>query len=222
MIYAVTSTCITDKVMALRLNRQLLQHKIEHHVFVEDSQFDAFSECLWLAEKQDINLKRKPNRGLNGFGKQGTIVKWQCYQQMLNVVGDGDTIVNVDSDVIFVNESMIDDLNCSTLEAKGFRWPVPNKLARDSFFHLSGMIIATSGYVFKKAMSISLEDLSLLCDKMYSTVPEPNTHCTPSEDLITSYLYQVRGGAKVTDLGEKYTRAMEKSGYGSDKYDVVC
>ncbi len=212
MIRAMTSTCMRDRDYALRLNKQLTAHGVDHHIFIEPHEMIYFGASL--------NVHFKPVGGDNGYGQGGTLVRWNCHQQMLNVVRPGDTFVNIDSDVFFANEAMIADLACAPGEVKGFTTGERYVVDGESFVHMSGMIIAAASDVFVKAMSLPRLTLIRACERVRAN-PIARISSTPSEDVMASYLYQIRAGARVTNLGTKYTRNLSKLYYSKD-FDVIC
>lgn len=226
-VHAITSTCTRDLDLVRRLHRQLREHGINHTLFVENHELGDFSR-----EFDDVLIK--PDGGDNGFGAEGTLVRWACHQQMLQRVKPEDTFVNIDSDVYFANLQVLADITCGKGELRGFMAPYANGVPRNTvlvlpsntprvsirerlpdFQHVSGMIIAVAGDVFIRAMSLSRKVLIAVCDQLY------RANIPPSEDVVASYLYQTRGNARhLVNFHDKYTRHLARNYTGP--YDVIC
>jgi hypothetical protein len=224
MIRAFTSSYPLDLDMAIRLNKQLVAHGVDHHVFVENQDVAVFAPHF-----PGSQLHEKPPGGDGGLGRAGSMCRWHILHHMLSVVQDGDTAVNIDSDVVFLNEKLIDELACSPGEVKGFTGDSPGvppiPIAGEGTFHpMSGMLIAAASDVFKRSMDISQDDVWAICQRLMD-----NGHGC-SEDVVASYLYQIRGKANVTAFqevgyvrsvrGPTYSRAFPE-GYLTD-VDVIA
>lgn len=219
MIRAMTSSCARDHGLAVRLSGQLSRHGVDHHVFVEKSDVPTFARSF---DKEHLHVK--PGGGLNGFGVQGSIVRWHCHQQMLPIVEDGDTFVNIDSDVFFVNEAMIDDLACEPSQVKGFFGDTYYCRDRSSFRSMSGMVMAVDGATFRAAMGISRARLHEVFYLIESSDIE-QILSVPSEDVMAAYLYQDAGATPV-NLTEKYRRFLPvprlPEHYERKDFDVIA
>lgn len=202
-----TSTCLRDRDLVRRLHAQLVEHGVYHTLFVELDEQVAFREF------EDVLTK--PLGGGNGLGEQGAIVRWACHQKLAPRIAPTDTFVSIDSDVLFRNVALIDDLACGEGEWKGFGSHRTWATVLDQYYHASGMIIAAAGAVFHRAVSISLRELRAICRQLDSI------GIAPSEDVVMSYLYQARGKARFINLYENYTRCVSHD-YDSSQCDVVC
>lgn len=213
---------------ALRLNEQLLRHGVEHYLFVPESQHDLFAPH---AHGRFALLHQAPGDG-GGAGRSGSMHRWHVHAQMIPFVEPDDTVLNIDSDVFFVNEAMIDDLKCVPGETLGFTGDTPGfELLRahykhlflvdgKSFFHMSGMIHGASGNVYRKAMDHPQSAVWEACQLMLDSQSE----C--ADDVIASYFYQVVGGAtKVRHLQYNYKRFINPSLpklFNRKDVDVIC
>lgn len=196
MIRAMTSTCTRDIHLVARLSRQLIGLGIDHHLFIEKCEGAAFVALGF----DGATLHVKPDGGDNGLGRAGSMVRWHCHQVMRSVLDDGDTYVNLDSDVCFQDEEMVADLACAEGEIKGFRGH-PIAVDGTTFYHYSGMALAAHAGVFKRAMGISEGDALAACNRVL------DAGHTPSEDVVASYLFQTIGGAHaLTNFHASYTR----------------
>ncbi|MES2179814.1 MAG: hypothetical protein V4550_18280 [Gemmatimonadota bacterium] len=207
-----SSTCLRDRDMVLRLNRQLREHNIDHYLFVEELEFERFKVGL----DDDVNLRPKPNGGDNGLGRGGALNRWACHQQMLAIVGEDDTFANIDSDVVFVNPKLIAALECQPGETKGFADHNPTVIPGASFNHMSGMVMVAHGALFHKAVSVSRDELHALCEPIMAI------DVSPSDDVMLSYLFQVRAAAtSVVNFHDFFTRNTGKR-YELTDVDVIC
>jgi hypothetical protein len=187
--------------MVSRLNRQLGEHGIEHYLFVEKAEYQRF--CDAFADRVFI----KPDGGDNGLGRGGSLVRWACHQKMALLVADDDTFANIDSDVYFNKVEVLKDVECGPGEVRGFAAREANCVDGRSFYHVSGMVLAACGDVFKRAVSLSYEDLYSQCGQI------DRAGYSPSEDVTMSWLYQTRcGNVKIVNFHDKYTRG----GYEAD------
>jgi len=195
VIIAVTSSCARDIDCAAQLHEQLTRHGVEHHLFVEQVDRSLF-------ESRFGRVRLKPDDAGNGLGRGGSLCRWNIHRQIVPLVGDGDTVVNIDSDCFFVNESMIEALACRPGETKGFTRHDSPIIASETekFYHCSGMIIAAASDVYIKAWSIGHEELSALCYRLI----DQGLHC--SEDITASYLYQCRAGGRIVHLDDQFSR----------------
>lgn len=207
MIKVMTSTCLRDISYLNQLNKQLISHNIEHYIFVEEKELEYFKHLL--------NVHIKLDNGDNGGGRDGTMVRWDIYQQMINILQEGDTCIQMDSDVYFGTEKMFNDLHCKENEIKGFfTWEYLLDVNKDKFHHMSGMLIAASKNVFTQATKSTRQEMYNLC-----TYVLDNGVC-PSEDVMLSYLLQIRGGGTIVNFSDKFSRHMGKD-YNT-QYDVIC
>lgn len=212
MIRVFTSTCSRDKGYVARLCTQMCKHGIDHFLFVEAAEVGAFSD---LPVKEG-RLLIKPDGGDNGLGRGGTLVKSACWRQLAELVSDDDTVINLDSDVYFVNESMLDALVCNEFETKGFADTEVKRVGEKTFFHMSGMLIAAHGASFRSVARLT-------SDEVYRHATDVmDAGMIPSEDVVFSYLLQTVGNAtKVVNLHTMFTRNLGKN-YDSLDFDVIA
>lgn len=203
MIRAFTSSYGLDLSMAIRLNKQLAKHGIDHHVFVEERDIAAFAPYFASREWEGSYLHKKPDGGEGGLGRSGALCRRHIHQTMLEFVKDGDTAVNLDSDVHFLNEKMIADITCAPGETRGFTGnekDVPSLPLNGggSFFHMSGMIIAAHADVYRRAqIGLTHEDVWGICQHLMDS----GHGC--SEDVVASYLYQYKADGKAIALQDR-------------------
>lgn len=187
MIHVLTSTYSKDFERASSLNERLIKWDVTHHLFVEQKDFDQF-RYLGLKDKTLVHIK--PDGGEGGLGRSGTMARFPCYKVMQSFIKEGDTYVQLDSDVI-IDSEIIPELACSPNEVKGFFSPDhPVHLERDAsipptdvrFTHMSGMSICSGSRVFQKSIpgtpSYMLATIQFMMDEGF----------VPSEDVMLSYL----------------------------------
>lgn len=192
MIKVMTSTYKGDLEKLLKLNSFLEDKKIEHHIFVEPKDIEYFNHVKYCHEK--------PIGGDNGMGRAGAMVRWVIYQEMFNHLKEGDTYVQMDSDIDYMEDGLLKDLECKPNEMKAFfnfMYPFYHKGFK--FFHGSGFCISAGYEIFKKSIPITLEKCETLCNDMINY-----DNLVPSEDVILSYLLQFNG-AEYINLNDKYT-----------------
>jgi hypothetical protein len=210
MIHCLTSSYSRDFERASFLNERLIKQDVTHHIFVEQKDFELFKG---LEQRGKTMIHIKPDGGEGGLGRSGTMVRFPCYKVMQTFIKEGDSYVQLDSDVI-IDSEIITHLACSTDEVKGFfnpDYPVhlerPESAPRTDvrFCHLSGMTICAGWRVFHKSIP---EDESDMLDIIHFMMDEG---FTPSEDIILSYLLQ-RQGHKLTNLFASYDREFNIKG----------
>jgi hypothetical protein len=203
MMRVMTSSIARDRDMAMRLREQLYRHNIEHYIFVEQG--------CWNTFKNDEDVFIKPDNGTNGLGRSGSVVRQPCYQRCMEGMADTDTLGQIDSDVLFMDESMIADLYCGPGETVGYGSDVHTVDGR-SFSHCSGMMIFADVATFRKAYPKTPKDMYDVCTRM----DEQGICC--SEDVSLSYILQGLGGAKLRNLHGKWNRGDGMPGPRHVKY----
>lgn len=213
MIHVLTSTYSKDFDRAMALNERLIKHDVIHHLFVEEKDMYGF---LILATRGKTMLHIKPDGGEGGLGRAGTMARFPCYKIMQGYIQDGDTYVQLDSDVI-IDSEIIPDLACRPNEVKGFFSPDhPVHLERDAsipptnvrFSHLSGMSICAGARVFQTSIPNDESEMLAVIEFMMSE------GFVPSEDVMLSYLLQRDAvvDRKLTNLFASYDRTFNARG----------
>lgn len=212
MIHSLTSSYKNDFVRASSLNQQLINNGVTHHIFVENSDIDLFK---LLEERGHTFIHVKPDGGEGGLGRSGTMARFPCYKKMQEIIVEGDTYAQLDSDVIFMDARIIPDLECSADEVKGFYHPsFPVHLERPAsakqteirFCHLSGMTICAGWRVFNNSIPKDEAAMLSIIDMML------DEGFTPSEDVMLSYLLQRGDDFKLTNLAEDFGRTFYPNG----------
>lgn len=190
MIHVLTSTYSKDYERACSLNERLIEYDVTHHLFVEQKDLEQFK---WLErDKRNTMVHIKPDGGEGGLGRSGTMARFPCYKVMQSFIKEGDTYVQLDSDVI-IDSDIIPELACAPNEIKGFFHPdYPVHLERDAsipptlvrFSHLSGMSICAGWRRFQE--SIPADETAMLAIIQYMM----DEGFVPSEDVMLSYLLQ--------------------------------
>lgn len=210
MIHVLTSTYSKDFDRASSLNERLVEHDATHHLFVEIGDFELFRR---LEGRDKTRIHIKPEGGEGGLGRAGTMARFPCYKVMQTFIEDGDTYVQLDSDVI-IDSDIIPELTCGPDEIKGFFSPDrPVHLERDAsipptnirFTHLSGMSICAGSQVFQK--SIPEDETSILAIIEFMM----KEGFVPSEDVMLSYLLQ-RSEFELTNLFASCDRTFNAKG----------
>lgn len=130
MIHVLTSSYSRDFSRAASLNERLIKWDVTHHLFVEKRDFELFSSLEDSGIKTMVHIK--PDGGEGGLGRSGTMARFPCYKVIQSFIKEGDTYVQLDSDVI-IDSEIIPELACSPNEVKGFFSPDhPVHLERDS------------------------------------------------------------------------------------------
>lgn len=220
MIHCLTSSYKKDFVRASALNKKLTKYPdVVHHIFVEHADLDLFSSLEYgegLLSKTLIHVK--PDGGEGGLGRSGTMARFPCYKIMQGFLKEGDTYVQLDSDVILVDdEIIIEALKCSENEIRGFYQPeYPTHLQRkegtpptDVRFHaMSGMTICAGWKVFNESIPQDEHHMRSIIEFMMAE------NFTPSEDVVLSYLLQRGHGDKfrLTNLREMFWRVFHPNG----------
>lgn len=198
MIHCLTSTYAKDFERASSLNQRLITRDVIHHLFVEQKDIDLFKP---LEQRDKTMVHVKPDGGEGGLGRAGTMARFPCYKVMQTFMQDGDTYVQLDSDVD-INPDIVPQLACSPNEVKGFfSADHPVHLERDAsipptdvrFTHLSGMSICAGSQVFQK--SIPEDEIIMLATIAFMMAEG----FVPSEDVMLSYLLQ-RSEFELTNL----------------------
>lgn len=210
MIHCLTSSYSRDFERASLLNEVLIKWDVTHHIFVEQKDIEQFKV---FEQRGKTLIHIKPDGGEGGLGRAGTLARFPCYKIMQTFIKEGDTYVQLDSDVI-IDSEIIPELACSQDEVKGFfnpNYPVhlerPETAPRTSlrFCHMSGMAICAGWRVFHK--SIPEDESSMLAIIQFMM----DEGFTPSEDVVLSYLLQ-REDFKLTNLFASYDRAFNAKG----------
>lgn len=210
MIHCLTSSYSKDLERAYCLNERLIQYDVNHHIFVEQKDFELFKGI----EKHGKTIVHiKPDGGEGGLGRSGTMTRFACYKIMQTFIKDGDSYVQLDSDVI-IDSDIIPELACKSNEVKGFYNPdYPVHLERSAntpptnvrFCHLSGMSICAGWEVFHRSIPEDKTKMLSIIDFMMSE------GFVPSEDVMLSYLLQ-RSDFKLTNLFASYDRTFNSKG----------
>lgn len=210
MIHCLTSTYSKDFERVLFLNERLIKWDVTHHLFIEEKDrglFRLFEGGL----KTLVHIK--PDGGEGGLGRAGTMARFPCYKVMQKHLREGDTYVQLDSDVI-IDSEIIPELACRPDEVKGFFSPDhPVHLERDAsipptdvrFSHLSGMSICAGSAVFQRSIPADASDMLTTIDFMLGQ------GFVPSEDVMLSYLLQ-RSDFELTNLFASYDRTFNARG----------
>lgn len=210
MIHCLTSTYKKDFIRASALNEKLMKNGVIHHLFVERDDLAQFNQLG--NEKTLIHVK--PDGGEGGLGRTGTMTRFPCYKKMLEYIHEGDTYIQLDSDVILVDDEItIPALECAENEIRGFFNPeYPTHLQRteqketDIRFHaMSGMTICAGWRVFKESIPDTEVEMMAVIDLML------NEGFTPSEDVVLSYLLQ-KWKPRMTNLREMFWRVFHANG----------
>lgn len=210
MIHVLTSSYSKDFQRASSLNERLMrQCEVMHHLFVEEKDVSLFRPL----ENRCTLVHAKPDGGEGGLGRAGTMARFPCYKVMQVFVGDGDTYVQLDSDVI-IDSDIVPELACKPNEVKGFFHPDhPVHLERDAsipptevrFCHLSGMSICAGWRVFQKSIPQDETAMLRVIDFMMSE------GFVPSEDVVLSFLLQTYSH-EITNLFASYDRTFNSKG----------
>lgn len=210
MIHVLTSSYSRDFERASSLNERLVKWDVTHHIFVEQKDLERFKP---LEERGRTRVHLKPDGGEGGLGRAGTMARFPCYKTMQSFIKEGDTYVQLDSDVI-IDFEIIPELACSPNEVKGFFSPDhPVHLERSAeipptnvrFSHLSGMSICAGWQVFQKAIPQDESDMLSIIHFMMGE------GFVPSEDVMLSYLLQ-RSDFELTNLFASYDRTFNDRG----------
>jgi hypothetical protein len=188
-----------------------MKNGVTHHLFVEQSDVEQFTQLV----KENTLVHVKPDGGEGGLGKMGTMARFPCYKIMQKYLLEGDTYIQLDSDVILVDdEIIIEGLKCGEDEVKGFYYTrYPTHLLRDKsipptdvrFFAMSGMTICAGWKLFNKSIPDNEQDMVVIIDFLLKE------GYTPSEDVVLSYLLQ-RSDFKLTNLVDTFWRVFHANG----------
>jgi hypothetical protein len=210
MIHCLTSSYWKDFERASSLNWRLLSGGAVHHIFVEQGDYELFRP---LVHRGNTLIHIKPDGGEGGLGRAGTMARFPCYKIMQRFIKEGDSYVQLDSDVI-IDPEIIPELACSPIEVKGFFDPDrPVHLERDAsnkptdvrFTHLSGMSICAGWHAFQKSIPQSEAEMLSIIDFMLAE------GFVPSEDVVLSCLLQ-RSDFELTNLFASYDRTFNSRG----------
>jgi len=206
MIHCLTSSYARDFERAAYLNERVVNSGAVHHIFVEQKDVELFTPL-------NASIHVKPDGGEGGLGRSGTMARFPCYKVMQTHINEGDSYVQLDSDVR-IESDLICELACDADEVKGFFDPThPVHLERSAsipptdvrFCHLSGMSICAGWRVFNKSIPPDEAAMLSIIDFML------NEGFTPSEDVMLSYLLQ-RDEVKLRNLFDKYDRTFNAKG----------
>lgn len=210
MIQALTSSYSLDFERVSNLNYVLITSDVTHHIFVEQKDFNQFKV---LSQRGKTIIHIKPDGGEGGLGRDGTMARFPCYKIMKSFIKDGDSYVQLDSDVR-IDAEVVPNLACSPDEVKGFfnpNFPIhlerPETATRTNlrFSHLSGMTICAGWRVFNKSIPNDEQEMLSIISFML------DEGFTPSEDVILSYLLQ-RSDFELTNLFNLYDRTFNSKG----------
>lgn len=213
MIHCLTSSYAKDFQRASSLNERLIKWDLTHHIFVEGRDQELFTRLDSRLDKGKTMVHLKPDGGEGGLGRSGTMARFPCLKIMQQFIKEGDTFVQLDSDVI-IDSEIIPELACSPNEVKGFFDPDhPVHLERDAsipptdvrFSHLSGMSICAGWRVFQKSIPVDESSMLHRIDFMM------REGFVPSEDIMLSYLLQ-RSDFELTNLFASYDRTFNARG----------
>lgn len=210
MIHCLTSSYSKDFQRASSLNERLIKCDLTHHIFVEQKDLHLFRSI----ESGKTMIHMKPDGGEGGLGRDGTMARFPCYKVMQSFIKEGDTYVQLDSDVI-IDPEIIPELACQEYEVKGFFDPThPVHLERDAsipptnvrFIHMSGMSICAGWRVFQEAIPEDENRMLAIIDFMLAE------GFVPSEDVMLSYLLWRYTDSRVTNLFASYDRTFNARG----------
>jgi len=210
MIHCLTSSYSRDFERASFLNERLIKNDVTHHIFVEQKDFELFKG---LEQRGKTLIHIKPDGGEGGLGRSGTMARFPCYKVMQTFIKEGDSYVQLDSDVI-IDSEIIPYLACYANEVKGFfNTDYPTHLQRPDtsprtnvrFCHMSGMTICAGWRVFHKSIPEDENSMLAIIDFML------DEGFVPSEDVMLSYLLQ-RDNFELTNLFASYDRSFNIKG----------
>lgn len=212
MIHCLTSSYAKDFERASYLNESLIKNDVTHHIFVEKQDFILFMSLERQRAKTKVHIK--PDGGEGGLGRAGTMARFPCYKIMQSFIKEGDTYVQLDSDVR-IDSYLIPELACAPNEIKGFYNPAhpvhlerPDNVPKTSirFSHMSGMSICAGSKVFHKAIPEDKESMLAIIQFMM------DEGFVPSEDVMLSYLLQRFPGFTLTNLFASLDRTFNEKG----------
>lgn len=208
MIHVLTSSYAKDFERACYLNERVIQCDAIHHIFIEEKDFEQFKGLSTAI------IHIKPDGGEGGLGRAGTMARFPCYKIMQSFIKDGDTYVQLDSDVR-IDSELIPELACAPDEIKGFYNPAhpvhlerPDNVPKTNvrFCHMSGMSICAGSKVFQKAIPEDKESMLAIIQFMM------DEGFVPSEDVMLSYLLQRFPGFTLTNFFASFDRTFNGKG----------
>lgn len=205
---AVSWTCVRDIESVLRLNKQLKRFGVRHLMFVEEYEVDEFGNgCI----SRGLN-----DNASNGFGGDGSRGKLNMYKLALSYLKEGETLLDLDSDVSIKSKQLIKSLNCGFNTMKGFcdMGEIPlYKINDKQFYYFTGCCKSYSYDLIKNVCE---------CDKVedYIDLIAKNKF-TPSEDCFFSYLCQAEFNCNIENLHDKYKHGKQTKQYKSKQYDII-
>ena len=205
---AVSFTCVRDKESVLRLNKELFKFKVRHLMVVEENEVDEFGHgCI----SRGLN-----DNATNGFGGDGSRAKLKMYKAALEYLNEGETLLDLDSDVSIRSKHLIKSLECDSNTMKGFcdMGGVPlYKIADREFYYFTGC-----------CKSYSYDLIKNVCEsdkiEYYIDLIARNKF-TPSEDCFFSYLCQAEFNCGIENLQGKYTHGKQTKNYKTKKFDII-
>jgi hypothetical protein len=176
---AFSFTGLRDADMLLRLNGQLSSWGVTHICYVDEREYD-----LWCSLYPNLTTRMRAKHDGNPFGGEGFRKKLYCMRDMANDIKDGDTWINIDSDVMFKNKSILLNFKCDKNQIKGSG--DLNKTIFDgiSFHHISGAVQSLGYNLFNKIINMSTDEVEHYISKIN------NTGYCPGDDVMISYLAQ--------------------------------
>jgi len=210
---AISWTCVRDRDSVLRLNKELLGFGITHLMFVEETEVEMFGNgCLSRGRNHNAS---------NGFGGDGTRGKLNMYKIAFNYLKEGETLLDLDSDVSIKSNALINCLKSDSNIMKGFYYEeTPHIIGNyihiidnKKFAYFTGCCKSYSYDLFKKICE---------SDKIeyYINLISSNGY-TPSEDCFFSYICQAEFNCKIENLEEKFKHGKQTKNYNSNIFDII-
>lgn len=196
-------TCLRDIKLVAELHLQFFSNGIKHLMFVEEREYNEFVNLIGL---NDYNIIKRRNGGDNGFGKDGSLAKRDCIEQVLKLAQPGDTLLECDSDVRFLTDC-IKLFECKPNRYKAFL----TEGKEHKFPYFTGCIKAYDYSLGKKLVQgNSWQFIEELLGQGY----------TPSEDAFLSYAFHRLGG-KFVDMSEILELGVQLKDYNSKIHDIM-
>lgn len=210
---AISWTCFRDKESVLRLNNELKNFGIRHIMYVEENEVQYFDG---LAVSRGRN-----NNATNGFGGDGTRGKLNMYKLALEHLQEGETLLDLDSDVSIKSLSLIKDLECVNNTMKGFYYEETPGIIGNYINFVDGKVFA---YFTGCCKSYSYDLFKNICnsDKIeyYIDLLMKNNY-TPSEDCFFSCISQIEFNCNIENLEEKYKHGKQSKNYNNNNFDII-